>query len=336
MGLRKPVLFFPAFFPAGVLVALMVLHPSAEAGKYSLDGIKGADNRLVVEATEYPWSAIGRLNKKGGFCTGVLVGPRTVLTAAHCLWNRSTGAFMPPEFLHFVAGYQKGAYVAYSKAAGVLIAPRFVYRGPKGPASKSLDDWALVELEKDIGSIAGYFGLARPDASLFTPPRGSTRDHGKKTVTSQAGYSRDRQYVLSANMNCDIWGYLEGLDLLAHGCDAIAGDSGSPIFIHRDGSFRVVGILSANTEGRKDAYGIAVPSSRFMGALKDRVPGHGKAPANGKNAPIGTIRQLLALSGFDADADPAAAVRAFQQAKGLPVTGKASLDLLGDIFEALP
>ncbi|MCH8808316.1 MAG: hypothetical protein IH993_00555, partial [Proteobacteria bacterium] len=33
--------------------------------------------RMIVEAMEYPWSALGRVNTGGrGFCTGILIGPR--------------------------------------------------------------------------------------------------------------------------------------------------------------------------------------------------------------------------------------------------------------------
>ncbi len=38
--------------------------------------------RIEVNAMEYPWSAIGRVNAGGrGHCTGFLIGERQVLTA---------------------------------------------------------------------------------------------------------------------------------------------------------------------------------------------------------------------------------------------------------------
>ncbi len=39
-----------------------------------------------------PWEAVGRLNIGGNsFCTGALIAPDIVLTAAHCLYNSDTG-----------------------------------------------------------------------------------------------------------------------------------------------------------------------------------------------------------------------------------------------------
>jgi len=262
-----------------------------------------------------------------------LIGPRTVLTAAHCLWNRSTGAFMPPEFLHFVAGYQKGKYIAYSTAVGVRVSPDFVYRGPKGPISRSINDWAIVELKDDIGTITGFLGLARPDKTMFA--NDSSRARANHTIVGQAGYSRDRQHVLSAHLNCTLLGYLNGKDILAHGCDAISGDSGSPLFIYRNGGFRIIGIHVSTTDGKENVVGAAVPASRFIGEMSPAVSRKGKPPEKSVRAPIVTVIQLLVRLGFDPESGLEGAVKEFQKSKGLPVTGKLSNRLVGLLMEAL-
>ena len=70
-----------------LLTALALLLTSvqgAAAENRRIPGIKGDDDRVLVETGDYPWGAIGRLNNTlGPFCSGTLIGPRRVLTAAH-------------------------------------------------------------------------------------------------------------------------------------------------------------------------------------------------------------------------------------------------------------
>ena len=53
-----------------------------------------------------PWRAIGKLQAASEnfrkTCTGSLVGPALVLSAAHCLFNPRTGRFFPPGSVHFL------------------------------------------------------------------------------------------------------------------------------------------------------------------------------------------------------------------------------------------
>ena len=80
---------------------------------------------MIVEAMEYPWSALGRLNTGGrGFCTSILIGPRLVLSQAHCLYFGVEGRWRTPNELHFVAGYQLLAKLLADARRNFLPSPK--------------------------------------------------------------------------------------------------------------------------------------------------------------------------------------------------------------------
>ena len=68
----------------------------------------GSDDRIQIANTKiYPFSAIGYLESKdlkGDYesCSATLIGPTTVLTAAHCLYNHEAGGWQ--EDMFFVPG----------------------------------------------------------------------------------------------------------------------------------------------------------------------------------------------------------------------------------------
>jgi V8-like Glu-specific endopeptidase len=85
--------------------------PQAGATDPAFEGertVFGKDDRVEVkDTTQYPFRTIGIIlmtSKSGqqGTCTGTLIGPRTVLTAAHCLYNHEDGGWLD-EWL-FVPG----------------------------------------------------------------------------------------------------------------------------------------------------------------------------------------------------------------------------------------
>lgn len=235
-----------------------------EIKRPKLNGIKGEDDRKMVEnSDQYPWRAIGRINKStGGFCTGALIGERLVLTAAHCVMNENRKRYHHPSSLHFLAGYKRGDYQESSPVVEIIPSPKFdVSIGET--IVNAAEDWAFVVLEKPIGRTLGSFGIL----NLGVPETLALKTN--KTNVTQAGYSKDKSHILTVNTTCPILGYDKQKNLIAHSCDAVSGDSGSPLFIRDEkGGYQIIAIHVATTKKGKPELGIAVPGSSILRHLK--------------------------------------------------------------------
>jgi protease YdgD len=104
---------------AEAMLLIVAVQGVSAAEKLRLKGIRGQDDRKLERTQEFPWSAIGRVNVRGRgveFCTGTLIAPSTVLTAAHCFWNKRTRRWANPCSIDYLAAYSLSRYLAHSKA----------------------------------------------------------------------------------------------------------------------------------------------------------------------------------------------------------------------------
>lgn len=249
------------------VAAAMLMLATAATAVPAVAGMpfpKSADRRIIANSRDYPWRAIGRLNRvERGHCSAAVIGPDLVLTAAHCVWDRLRQRVMPVDDLHFVAGWERGDYVFHSTAAKVHMSPRW---NPElaGRLDNEAHDWALIELKKDPVPVTGQIPLGRYDRKSFWQYRKS------KTVFVQAGYAADRGQVLTVDPHCPMWGFAKGIEIAVHQCIAFPGDSGAPI-MYRDpktGEWRIAAMHVAHERSRIAGNGFAVPAETLVPAVE--------------------------------------------------------------------
>lgn len=221
------------------------------------------------------WEAVGRLDTGSGYCTATLIATDLVLTAAHCLYDRS-GRPVPPGQITFRAGLRGDEAVAEGQVLRMVAHPGYDPAHGTHPASVR-HDVALVQLRQPIAAAVAAPFPVRP------LPMGRQ--------VSVVSYARGRDTVLSWERACKVLGRQDGL--MAVDCDLDFGSSGAPVFDLTQGRGQIVGLISAGRRQGDKAVALAMELPALVAALQQALRrGEGVAeaapPPGARRVAVGT------------------------------------------------
>lgn len=239
-------------------LALLSCGAAEHHNTSELTNVIGDDDRSELATNSLPGRAIGRLD---GGCTAFMVGKNYAMTAAHCVYNPETQTLRTDLKTLKVAPNGDTSF-AESWISSVWI-------GTTQPVEERSRDWAILKLEKDIGTKTGWFGVSNQNILQNLPFTTALAGYTSDIDGGEKPHVQTRCYIMKIDEN----------GRLLHECDTSKGSSGSPMFTKTNDGYYVAAInvaefrdgdesMTVNSYSHQYAN-IAVDANQFQQILGD-------------------------------------------------------------------
>lgn len=205
--------------PLQLLKSLKTIRPPVDERRVATT-IFGADNRRAFQDTNYPWSTVGLVQTNRGSGSGVMIGPRHLLTVSHVIdWTAPPG--FAADWVKFTPSFFDGG-APFGESFGTNIYWYVQEDGDGFISGNEGDfDYVVVVLDRRIGETTGWMGA-----------RGYNDDWDSLDVWSHMGYPADlnsgQRPTWQGNFRID--GTDAAAQSILHRADVFPGQSGGPVF----------------------------------------------------------------------------------------------------------